>query len=65
MPGKLEMAHLKGVGMGGSRHRDELDNVAILCQYHHDWLDGRMLPNGRRYENEQVLRAALRRGTRP
>ena len=57
---KLEMAHLKGSGMGGSRFRDDMQNVAMLCKPHHDWLDGLMY-NGRRFENEQILRAAIGR----
>ena len=60
MPGKLEMAHLKGSGSGGSKYRDVLDNVAILCTYHHDWLDGR-LHGGRRFDNEEILRVVLGR----
>jgi len=59
--GYLEMAHLKASGMGGSKHRDTLENVAILCKVHHDWLDGRITPNSRRFDNEQVLRTALDR----
>ena len=58
---KLEMAHLKGKGMGGSKFRDVIENVAILCRLHHDWLDGRLIANGRRFENEAILRAALDR----
>ncbi len=61
MPGALQMAHLVGSGMGGSKYRDTLENLAALCPHHHDWLDGRLLANGRRFENEQVLRAALDR----
>lgn len=57
----LEMAHLKGSGMGGSRHRDTIDNVAMLCREHHGWLDGTPAPNMRRFDNEQVLRTALAR----
>lgn len=57
----LEMAHLQGVQMGGSRYRDTLENVAMLCTIHHDWLDGRLAPNTRRFDNQQVLRAALHR----
>lgn len=57
---KLEMAHLHGKQMGGSRFRNVLDNVAMLCKHHHDWLDGVLL-KGRRFENEMVLRAALSR----
>ena len=56
---RLELAHLHAKQMGGSKFRDVLDNVAILCTFHHDWLDGRLMPNGRRFENEAVLRWAL------
>ena len=59
MPLPLEMAHLKGSGMGGSKHRDVLNNVAMLCRHHHGWLDGALLANGRRFENEQLMRAYL------
>ena len=51
----LEMAHLKGAGSGGSKYRDHIDNVVMLCKFHHDWLDGR-LNKGRRFENEIILR---------
>ena len=61
LPGELQMAHLRGSGMGGSKYRDTLENLAALCPYHHDWLDGRLLANGRRFDNEVVLRAALAR----
>jgi hypothetical protein len=57
----LEMAHLKGSGMGGSKYRDVIENVAMLCREHHGWLDGTPTPNMRRFDNEQVLRAALGR----
>lgn len=60
LPGSLELAHLKGVQSGGSRYRDDLDNVAILCQHHHDWLDGRTTTN-RRLDNEEALRGMLDR----
>ena len=52
----LEMAHLQGKQSGGSRHRNVLDNVVMLCRYHHDWLDGRLM-SGRRQESEAALRA--------
>ncbi len=61
LPGKLEMAHLKGSGMGGSKYRDVLANLTMLCRAHHIWLDGGLMPNGRRFENEQILRAVLDR----
>lgn len=57
----LQMAHLKGTAMGGSKYRDRPENVAVLCRPHHDWLDGRLAPNTRRFDNEQVLRQALHR----
>jgi hypothetical protein len=56
----LEMAHLLGVQSGGSRYRDVLENVAIFCKHHHDWLDGR-LGSGVRYENEMASRGFLDR----
>ena len=40
---KLEMAHLLGSQMGGSKYRDDMDNVAMLCaQRCHDVLDSRV-----------------------
>jgi hypothetical protein len=56
----LEMAHLKGKQMGGSKYRNVPENVAMLCQHHHNWLDGRTTEQ-RRFDNEQALRAALGR----
>ncbi len=61
----LELAHLRGSGAGGSKYRDVLENVAMLCGSrsafdHHGWLDGRTM-RGRRFDNEAVLRAALER----
>ncbi len=59
---RLEMAHLLGKQMGGSKYRNVLDNVAMLCgQVHHPWLDGGIITNARRFENEQILRAVLDR----
>lgn len=37
----LQMAHLRGVGMGGRPSADVISNVAMLCPAHHDLLDGR------------------------
>lgn len=54
-----DMAHLDGRGMGGSAQRDRLDNVAFLCRFHHDLLDGRSHA-GLRREVVKLLRAALR-----
>ncbi len=64
LTGVLEMAHILGKQAGGSRYRDVLENVAMLCVPfgfdHHGWLDGRTT-QGRRFDNETVLRAALDR----
>ena len=60
-PMALQMAHLKGSGMGGSKHRDHIDNVAMLCPTHHLWLDGGITPNSRRFDNEMILREVLGR----
>ena len=39
----LEMAHIKGIGMGGrdNESKYDIDNVAMLCKLHHDIYDGR------------------------
>ena len=60
-PNPLEMSHLKGSGMGSSKYRDVLDNVWIACKFHHGWMDGALIPNGRRFENEMVIRGVLDR----
>ena len=36
-----QMAHIRGVGMGGRPSADTLENVLWLCVSHHDVLDGR------------------------
>lgn len=38
-----QLAHIRGIGRGGNPDgtRDRLSNVAFLCRYHHDVLDGR------------------------
>ena len=36
-----QMAHIRGVGMGGRPSADTLDNAMWVCQFHHDVLDGR------------------------
>ena len=64
LPGPLEMAHLAASGMGGSKYRDTIDNVAMLCSSgagHHQWLDGGFTPNSRRFDNEMILREVLHR----
>lgn len=55
-----EMAHLRGIGMGGRPSADTLDNVAWLCHFHHDLLDGRT-PHDRRYWEATLLAAYLKR----
>lgn len=51
------MAHIEGIGRGGDPMgvRDDLRNVAGLCVYHHDLLDGRERPNLK--EIESLLKA--------
>lgn len=61
VPYDLEMSHLRGSGAGGSKYRDVPENVAVLCRMHHDLLDGRIMPNTRRFEMEQLYRLALDR----
>ena len=58
---RLEVAHLLGKQAGGSKYRDVLENLIVLCTAHHDLLDGRMMPNGRRFEMEMLFRAAVGR----
>ena len=37
----LEMAHVHGIGMGGSKTRKyDINNVAMLCRMHHRLYDG-------------------------
>ncbi len=50
------MAHIEGIGRGGDPLgiRDVLGNVAMLCVYHHDLLDGRTT-RFRLREVEQLL----------
>lgn len=50
------MAHIQGIGRGGDPLglRDKLRNVAFLCVYHHDLLDGRT-ERFRLREIEQLL----------
>lgn len=41
----LELAHIKGIGMGGrdNKTKYDLDNLVILCKMHHDIYDGRTI----------------------
>jgi hypothetical protein len=41
----LQLAHLEQRGMGGGPAMNTMANVAILCRYHHDVLDGRTVLN--------------------
>lgn len=50
----LQMAHLVHRGMGGSPKANVLANVCILCDYHHDILDGRSV-KGRRNAVQRLL----------
>jgi len=54
----LQLAHLTHRGLGGSEEANRLDNVAMLCRYHHDVLDGRTR-NGRRRAVLDLLLAFL------
>ncbi len=58
-PGPLEMAHLRHRGMGGSKTANTLENVAILCRWHHAVFDGRDTYN-RREEVRRLLAATDR-----
>ena len=53
--GSLEMAHLTQLSQGGS---DQVDNVVMLCNYHHALLDNRTA-HGRREALMQLLKAYL------
>lgn len=49
LPGRLEMSHVMPSQMGGNPSRDRLDNVWMLCKFHHDMLDGREPQKAREY----------------
>jgi hypothetical protein len=59
MTTELQMAHLVHRGMGGSPKANVLENVVMLCTYHHDILDGRA-EKGRRHAVTQLLTHYLR-----
>ena len=41
---RLELAHIHGIGMGGNKQRKyNIENVAMLCNLHHDIYDGRTI----------------------
>lgn len=57
----LELAHIQGIGMGGNKNRKfDIDNVAILCKYHHDIYDGRR-NNGTKKAYRDLLKGFLNR----
>ncbi len=62
---KLEVAHLKGKQMGGSKYRDVPENLMVLCKEHHDILDGVVdlmkISMSMRGEREMLFRAAVGR----
>ena len=35
------MAHIRGTGAGGRPSADVIENVWMLCKFHHDLYDGR------------------------
>ena len=56
----VHMAHISGSGMGGDPKgiRDTLHNVAFLCKFHHDMLDGRRRMS--LWEVGELLRATIK-----
>ena len=54
------MAHIDGIGMGGRASADRLSNVALLCRFHHDVLDGRTI-SGRARAVRDLLAAWINR----
>lgn len=62
---KLEVAHLKGKQMGGSKFRDVPENLIVLCKEHHDILDGRAdlmkLTFSMQHERTMLFRASVGR----
>ena len=54
--GPLQMAHLEQASQGGS---DTIDNVVILCRWHHDVLDNRANLKGRRAAIMELLKDVL------
>ena len=57
-----QLAHLEHRGMGGSRTRNRIDNVAWVCVRHHDVLDGRTGLGILRVELNETLRRSMRHG---
>ena len=58
---RLELAHLKDIGMGGNPTRKfDIQNVAMLCKWHHDIYDGRQ-SMGTKVAYRELLRGYLDR----
>jgi hypothetical protein len=57
----LELAHIKDIGMGGNPTRKfDIQNVAMLCKWHHDIYDGRQ-SMGTKVAYRELLRGYLDR----
>ncbi len=54
-----QLAHLHHRGMGGSKKANRLDNAALLCDRHHDTLDGRTGLGTLRWELNEMLRYVI------
>jgi hypothetical protein len=54
-PGTM-LAHLTHRGMGGSKVANRPDNACLLCERHHDCLDGRTSLGTLRWELNEMLR---------
>lgn len=51
-----QLAHLTHRGMGGSRVANTPDNACLLCERHHDCLDGRTGLGTLRWELNEMMR---------
>lgn len=58
----LQLAHLTHRGMGGGESRNTEDGAVMLCQIHHDCLDGRTGLGILRVELNGMLKAVVERG---
>lgn len=52
---RLELAHVKHRGMGGSREANRPENCVTLCKIHHDVFDGRTSLGTGRWELGRLL----------
>lgn len=57
----LELAHIIGIGYGGmnAKIKYDINNVCMLCKYHHDIFDGRNTKGTKRAMN-QLLGAYMK-----